>query len=412
MNNQLRKYLRTRAVQGPWRLDGLERSNYRAAVVIPALAESVSLPVTIASLAQNPFELIQKTLIVIVVSNQSTASVDQKDDNHQTLNWLQRRPYPQLSLVWIDACSFGRELPSRGGGVGLARKIGFDLVMEHLDWLSQPFLISLDADTLVDGNYLAALFAHFQKSCCGGAVIPFKHQAGQTSQQEKAVRNYELYLRSYLFGLQIAGSPYAYHTIGSAFACRADSYVAAGGMNRRLAAEDFYFLQQVAKVSGVEMLRGTVVRPSPRFSDRVPFGTGKAVQAYVEEDKQLYQFIPATSFQLLKDWLALISQNLSSPAEIILNEAQKISPLLNRFLNELDFSRVWKHLQINHGQDKQRLRAFHYWFDALRTRQLLTRMDPHEAPAKETLIDTLLCWGGAPDEQDPLHFLEREQGVS
>ena len=409
-NKQLEKYLRTRAVQGPWRLDGVERSNYRAAVVIPALAESAALPETIAALAKNPPELLKETLVVIVVNNRSSASAEHKADNHQTLKWLQSHPCPQLHLAWIDASSSGREFPFKDG-VGLARKAGFDLAMEFLDWLRKPLLISLDADTRVDADYLPAIFAYFQDSCCGGAIISFKHQSGQTPQQEKAIREYELYLRSYLFGLQIAGSPYAYHAIGSAFACRADSYIAAGGMNRRSAAEDFYFLQQLAKVAGVEMLRGTVVRPSPRFSDRVPFGTGRAVQAYAEEGKQLFHFVPATAFQLLKVWLELVSQNLSTPAESILHKTQEISPLLNQFLKELDFPRVWKSLQTNHSQDGQRIRAFHHWFDALRTRQLLTRVEPDRVVSKEALMNDLLCWGGAPDEQSPLQFLEREQGV-
>jgi hypothetical protein len=52
-------------------------------------------------------------------------------------------------------------------------------------------------------------------------------------------------------------------------ACRASAYVAAGGMNRRLAGEDFYFLQQVHKTSGVAALYGTTVHPSPRSSQRV-----------------------------------------------------------------------------------------------------------------------------------------------
>lgn len=409
-NKQLEKYLCTRAVQGLWQIDGTERHDFKAALIIPALAESVSLPDTIASLAVNPHDLLQNTLVVIVVNNRCNASAEQKHDNHQTLKWLRSHPYPQLNLAWIDACSSGRELPSRGG-VGLARKIGFDLVIEHLDWLRQSFLISLDADTRVDEDYLAAIFTHFHNTCCGGAAIPFKHQSGQTQQQEEAIRDYELYLRSYLFGLQISGSPYAYHAIGSAFACRAESYIVAGGMNRRSAAEDFYFLQQLSKVSGVEMLQGTVVRPSPRFSDRVPFGTGRAVQAYTENEKQLYQFVPASAFQLLKDWLELVSQNLSSSAETLVNNAQEISPSLDQFLNELDFPRVWKRLQINHGQDEQRLRAFHHWFDALRTRQLLTRAEPNRVVSKDALISDLLRWGGVPDQQNPLQFLEREQGV-
>ena len=38
--------------------------------------------------------------------------------------------------------------------------------------------------------------------------------------------------------------------------CTAKSYVATGGMNRRMAGEDFYFLQKLAKTDGVDLRVG------------------------------------------------------------------------------------------------------------------------------------------------------------
>jgi hypothetical protein len=38
---------------------------------------------------------------------------------------------------------------------------------------------------------------------------------------------------------------YAYHTVGSAMAVKAYQYVKVGGMNRRQAGEDFYFIQKL-----------------------------------------------------------------------------------------------------------------------------------------------------------------------
>ncbi|MBN1956625.1 MAG: hypothetical protein JXQ81_03340 [Desulfuromonadales bacterium] len=409
MKQKLEKYLRTRAVRGPWQLEGVDRQCYQAAVVIPALAESAALPETLVCLAANPLDYLEKTLIVIVVNNCENSPESQRQDNQRTLNWLQSRPCPELNLAWIDAASPGADFPAKEG-VGLARKIGCDLALEVLDDLENALLISLDADTRVDENYLNAVFSHFAESHQGGAVIPFKHQPGKTLKQERAIRDYELYLRSYLYGLQLAGSPYAYHAIGSTLACRAETYIAVGGMNRRSAAEDFYFLQQVAKVSGVTMLHGTLVRPSPRFSERVPFGTGRAVQAQVEEGKQLYRFVSVAAFQLLRDWLTLVQDHLDDSAEIILSEAKRISPPLSDFLNELNFSVVWNRIHRNHSSRQQRLRAFHQWFDALRTRQLLMRVPSSESESQARATE-LLHWGGVNDVQDPLRFLEQQQGV-
>jgi len=413
LNKQLKKYLNNRATLSPWQIAGTSRTDFAASTIIPALAERNSLPATLDSLCLNAAKYLARTLVVIVVNNRIDTAADQLEDNQKTLDWLRSNPYPQLNLAWIDASSSGLEFPAKDG-VGLARKIGFDASLQLLDWKAVPLLISLDADTLVDRNYLATIFDHFTISKKGAAVIPFRHQAISIPKQEDAIRHYELYLRSYLFGLQVAGSPYAYHSIGSAFACRADAYVKAGGMNRRSGAEDFYFLQQLAKTSGIEMVSGTVVRPSPRFSSRVPFGTGKAVQGQVEEGIALFHFVPAVGFQILKEWFELIDCQWEHPAEQICQQVLNISPVLYGFLTELNFVEVWKKLQNNHSSREQRLAAFHDWFDALRTRQLLSRIEGDLNPSSEQIVAGLLSLGeypGVEKEVDQLELLEKLQGV-
>ncbi|WP_029915385.1 glycosyltransferase family 2 protein [Pelobacter seleniigenes] len=409
----LDKYLRSRAISAPWTITGVSRRDFKALLVIPALAEQEQLPLTLASLARNAGVLLGQTLLLVVVNNHATAAATAKEDNQQLLCWLQSCCCPGLQLAWVDVASTGLELPA-GEGVGLARKIGFDLGLEYLDWHNDPLLISLDADTLVDENYLSAVFAHFARSKAAGAVIPFRHQVAVTPERERAIRDYELYLRSYLFGLQVAGSPYAYHSIGSALCCRAAAYVAAGGMNRRLAAEDFYFLQRLAKIDRVDFVAGTVVRPAPRYSERVPFGTGRTLREQVEDGRRGYRFIGKEGFDLLRRWLALARENIDAPAQVICLQAEKLSAGLAGYLAEVDFVTVWAKLQRNHRPGQQRLRAFQGWFDALRTRQLLTRVDGTASAEPVEVVAELLAWGGcaAPETlAAQLRLLERLQGV-
>ena len=413
MNRQLQKYLKNRATLSPWKIDGTSRTNFAAAIIIPALAERGTLPSTLDSLCLNSPEYLAQTLVVIIINNRADISADQFADNQKSIDWLRSNPYPQLNLVWIDASSPGLELPAKEG-VGLARKIGFDSSLQWLDWKVEPLLISLDADTLVDRDYLVTIFDHFAVSKNRAVVIPFRHQSVSNLKQETAIRHYELYLRSYLFGLQVAGSPYAYHSIGSTFVCRAEAYIRAGGMNRRCGGEDFYFLQQLAKTSGIAMVNGTVVHPSSRFSVRVPFGTGRAVQSQVEEGTVLFHFVAAKEFKVLKEWLELINCQLDSSADKINQYALKISPVLYQFLAELNFVQVWQKLQNNHPSRKQRLAAFHDWFDALRTRQLLTRIVSNSNSSAEEIVADLLNWGGyrgGEKEVDQLKLLESLQGV-
>lgn len=413
MNQPLKKYLRARAITSPWTLSGAGRSDYQGVIVIPALAEAKFLPHTLTSLAVNPEELLCRTLVIVVVNNRPDASMDIRVDNQSTLYYLEKRSCSPLHMAWVDASSRGREIP-HGDGVGLARKIGFDLALSRLDWNADPLLVSLDADSLVDCCYLPALFAHFSVSAQGGATLPFRHQSGGCPEQEQAIRAYELYLRSYLFGLQQAGSPYAYHTIGSTFACRAGAYVAAGGMNRRTAGEDFYFLQQLAKVAGIDPLAGTLVRPSSRPSARVSFGTGPVIAGGLKRQPAPYRLVSAESFQILKDWLGGFSERLHRPGEELLRYAGELSPVLRGFLEELGFLRVWCRIAANHADEQRRLRAFHHWFDALRTRQLLTRLEGAEIFEPERLVAGLLGWAGAPricGAAEQLAYLECLQGV-
>ncbi|HKJ05547.1 MAG TPA: glycosyltransferase [Geopsychrobacteraceae bacterium] len=409
----LSNYLRKRAVSGPWNLDGPATGNFDACIVIPALNEHDSLPETLKSLSRNLNTFLSRTLIIIVVNNRADAATSAKDGNAKTLTLLNLGLEDNLQLAWADASSHGLELPS-GQGVGLARKIGFDLALTRLNWAGKPFLVSLDADTLVDPCYLSALFEHFNKCTQGGAVIPFRHCTTETHAYEQAIRRYELYLRSYCYGLKLAGSPYAYTSIGSAFACTADAYIQAGGMNRRLAGEDFYFLQQLCKTSGVAEVQGALVYPSPRKSDRVPFGTGRALALQVDSGITPYTFCNKSSFMLLKNWLEMIKRKWQSSPSDIVQYSHDIDVRLYSFLKKLNFSNNWKLLQSNHSEQRQFLRSFHCWFDGLRTRQLLSALTPPRGVSDVELVNELLSWGGIAHQKgaaEQLLALEILQGV-
>jgi hypothetical protein len=367
------KYLDVRAVCGPWQVEGAPGRHYCGAVVIPALAEEQALPHTLAALAGNPPENLARFLVLVVVNNRIGAPAEVRADNQRTLERLRQGDprWKGLSTAWVDAASPGYELPEKDG-VGLARKIGFDLALRQLDWSAEPILVSLDADTLVQPDYLPALERHFSRSAPGGAVLSFAHQRGATPELDQAITLYELYLRHYVLGLELAGSPYAYHSIGSAFACRADAYVAAGGMNRRLGGEDFYFLQQLAKTCGVGRVCGTLVRPSPRISARTPFGTGPAVAALQAGQKSSALFYPPQAFEVLSQWLRLVDEQIEAPGTDLHAAAVSLSPLLGDFLLRSGFEKAWTGLCRQHAASSSRLRrAFHQWFDGLKTRQLV-----------------------------------------
>lgn len=410
-------YLAKRAVASPWKIDSSSSQLYRGAVVIPSLAESANLLPTLESLAQNPMQLLDQFLVLVVINQRVDACHADQADNQFTLAILPewKDQLGLKTLCWIDASSPGKELPQKQG-VGLARKIGLDMSLSKLDYAQgDPLLICLDADTLVQPDYLQALVNHFSGSSAGGASIPYRHRPAADQEGQSAIDRYELFLRVYVLGLEQAGSPYAFHTVGSAMACRASAYVAAGGMNRRMAGEDFYFLQQVHKTSRVADLEGTVVHPSPRSSQRVPFGTGRAVGDMMADGEKRLMFYQPQVFVLLGQWLASVASNPDTDGCSLLERAGQISPVLHEYLEQSDFTASWDGLRRHNRGAARLLEAFHGWFDAFRTMRLIHLLSDNGYPrvSPEEAVTPLLMRAGyenRPDVSEQLEILRRMQG--
>jgi len=411
-------YLERRGVVGPWNLDLPHETPLRGGIVIPSLAEHASIPGLLQSLCADHTLPASGLAIVFVVNNREDASPDEKEDNRRTLETLRqvrhRLPFP---LGIIDATSPGLSLPNRDGGVGLARKLGHDLLLPRLDFDSyDPVIVSLDCDTLVEPGYAGAILAHFRAASTGGAVIPFAHQSAATEREVGAIVRYELFLRCYVAGLAFAGSPYGFHTVGSAMACRASAYLKCGGMNRKRAGEDFYFLQSLAKTAGVQQVAGAMVRPSPRRSDRVPFGTGRAMGALLDGEQGAVLFYPRECYILLRRWIELATAACRGGWADLAGKAGELSPHLSAFLSAQGFPAVWEGFLRHHRGAERRLKAFHDWFDAFRIMKLfhfLAAGPNPRRPAEEAVNTWSEVWGG--DDltmTERLAYLRRLQGAS
>lgn len=396
---RLAAYLARRAAAGPWRLETDRPGPFAGGVIVPALAESASLPALLASLAADPSLAASGLLVVIVVNHRDGADPAEVADNDRSLVLLRERfgtlPFP---LGVVDAASPGLALPAKEGGVGLARKLGHDLLLPRLDFAGvEPLFISLDADTLVSPGYAGAIMRHFAGTAAGGAVIPFRHRPAASEQENRAIERYELFLRCYVAGLAFAGSPYAFHTVGSAMACRASAYLKCGGMNRRRAGEDFYFLQSLAKTGGVAQVSGAMVYPSPRRSARVPFGTGRAMGQLLDNEPEAVLFYRPVCYELLRRWLQLAADSCVSHRPDLPTRTETISPLLSRFLTEQGFAAAWEGLLRQNRKPEQLLGAFHLWFDAFRTMKLFHFLADHGYPRvePEAILGTFPgAWGG------------------
>lgn len=367
------------------------------AVVIPALAEKESLFETLLGLSANDPEALGRTLALCVINNRREGVAESRDieNNRETIALLRalihggedsacpldaatrermhRIKASGLRLACLDASSRGMEMPDKGGGVGLARKLGLDRALGLLDFQTQAvtLLLNLDADTWVEPGYLSAVRRHFEKQGSPAAVVGFSHLRKADHALSAAVCCYEIYLRYYVMGLRFAGSPYAFHSIGSTMVCTPESYAAVRGMNRREAAEDFYFLNKLAKLGPVASIDTTTVYPSARPSRRVPFGTGQRIIRFLEGGRDEYRLYDPEVFRILRQWLEAMRFGVRQDAEPVLAMAAHIHPLLRSFLESNGFQEIWPRIRRNHRDPDALARQFPVWFDGFKTYKLV-----------------------------------------
>ena len=329
---------------------------FKGAVIIPAYDENEYIDRTLFSLheaiSSSPFPI----AVIVVVNHPPGCSAVSSEE---LLAKLKRAAFPDTAAIY---------LPDNSGGVGRARKIGMDSFIASLapEDMENHFIFSLDADTIVEKNYFTKVIAALND---GGAVsIGFSHTLPEDPEHRDAILHYEKYLTRYVNKLREAGSPYAFYTVGSAFAVRCDAYIRAGGMKVRQVGEDFYFLQAAAKSSGVKQMAEILVHPSARISGRVPFGTGPAIKNLLA-GIQLNE-ISDEAFDELKNFLDIATGKnlLNDPEHLPFAFPEKTVC----FLHKEGFFETWQKVisQTSLSPEKQ-LRSFHEWFDGLKTLKFL-----------------------------------------
>ena len=355
-----------------WQIENDYNKYFQYIIVVPAIAESSNLPKLIKSLEKNDKLELHNTLLLIVVNNSVSSSEEVKNDNQKTLAYF-RKIKSKVNISFIDACSSGKEMDDKNGGVGLARKIGMDLALPKFDYLSinKNIILCTDADCIVDSDYLSEISQEFNRNNYEAAVVNFTHDISGRNEETKAIICYEIFLRYYLLGLNFAKSNYAFHTIGSTMLCTPDAYVKVEGMNKRKAAEDFYFLEKLAKIFPIGEIKSTSIHPSKRGSWRVPFGTGKSVDRYLSNARDEYLLYNPKSFVILKTWLEVFSDNSISNYSGLIKIAKNINPALYNFLVQQDFENFSNKVLENNSNPSEAEKQKHFWFDAFRTLKLI-----------------------------------------
>lgn len=294
----------------------------------------------------------------------------------------------ERDVLLIDRFSEGCELPEKGG-VGQARKIGVDLACALFNngRLLSPWIHCTDADVWLPDTYFTASNEIANAAAKSVLIYPFSHSDDVQKSEDQGVilatQLYELSLRYYVAGMKFAGSPYAFHTIGSTMAVNAPHYAKVRGFPRREAGEDFYLLNKLAKVGDVlELEQGLACEPieiKSRRSDRVPFGTGAAVNKIsgFGDSVREYRFYDPVVFQLLKDWLLALpviwesrSREIGNCIQPMVNKNQQQVELV-QVLDDLGMSKALDHAFRQSKSQHQFILQMSTWFDAFRTLKLI-----------------------------------------
>ena len=306
--------------------------------------------------------------VIVVVNSSETSAPEILQQNQRTLDeaefWAREDCDRAFRIHFLNV----PQLPRKHAGVGLARKIGMDEGLYRADSLNRLDLpiVCFDADSTCDENYLTEIEIYFAKNPKSpGCSIYFEHplEADASSAVDaiaqgliEGITLYELHLRYYVQGLRFAGFPHAFHTIGSSMAVRASAYMKQGGMNKRQAGEDFYFLHKIIPLGHFGEINSTRVIPSPRPSDRVPFGTGRAVRDYLATRE--IETYPVQAFHDLKHFFSNI--------DLLRNSNKSMADLalpLQEFLTLRNVENVLTEIRAHTTTAESFRNRFFRWFD-------------------------------------------------
>lgn len=225
--------------------------------------------------------------VIVVVNSAEDTDTSIVEKNRSIYNKLSSQKSNYRNFCLLPYIIEG--VPHKIAGVGNARKVGMNEAVWRFANIENPYgvIVSLDADCLVANDYFTSIYDKFfiAKKKAKASTLQFQHNFDEklySRQEIDACRRYEMYLRYFRLAQKIAGIPVCMHTIGSCFAVTAEAYAQMGGMSRRQAGEDFYFLQKLALQSPVANIQTPIVFPAPSVSERVPFGTGRSVKKIMD----------------------------------------------------------------------------------------------------------------------------------
>ncbi len=338
----------------------------RMVVVVPAFRErNIKRLLTSLVSCQKPSGTIE---ILVVINASEQAQADTILLNDSTASDVRSMVRQMPSWIKLHLLEQNR-LPAKKAGVGLARKIGMDEAVRRFEQIRcDGVIVCIDADCTCSSTYFQAIERYFQRNPNKwSGCLDFAHSIeGLSPVDGSAIIQYELHLRYFINAQRVIHLPFAYQTIGSCMSVRSLAYQKRGGMNTRQAGEDFYFIHKFSSINRHADIPGALVYPSGRFSDRVPFGTGRAVANFRRTGEQkTYSWQSFAHLAPLIKNLRLIYRNGLSA------QLMDGNPLLGDYLDHVNFSNKMATFKQETASYDTFQNRFFQWFDAFRLMKYL-----------------------------------------
>ncbi len=339
----------------------------RYIIIIPAYCEP-DIILTLESIrSQNEIQKLAEVIILFNYSEEDHESRKKENESEflDVQDWCNNNPTENITFHPIII----RDLPHKTAGAGMARKIAMDLAVERFNQLDKPdgIILSADADTLLPKNYLESVEQFLQDSLnINTLIFNFEHDIEGSEFNPEIYQSailYELHMRYYRSMLEKTGFPYPFFTVGSCFGVKAGIYSKIGGMNRRKAGEDFYFLQKIFPFGHVKFLKHVVLHPSSRPSWRVPFGTGPAIRKIIDAKMNFKTYNPKAFFAL-KEFFDLVPVFYELGVKDCLNKVSQLNSALQQFLQISAFEPKLSEIKNNSSNQDSFAKRFFAWSDA------------------------------------------------
>jgi len=361
-------------------------------VVIPAYGEG-DISATLDSLAAcNPPQCACE--VIVIVNAPADAPEILKQENKLTISILKARRDSHNSFFRLFFCDTGIQ-QTPGWGVGYARKTGMDEAVRRFDMIDNPkgIIVSLDADCVVNKDYLTglydSLYSRKERNGCTLSVWNSRPDEDLPEEVITAALKYELSRRYMFFGFRYAGYPWCFNVYGSAMAFKADIYVKSGGMNKRGAGEDFWFMRKILPAGGFFHNSVSLVFASSRISGRVPFGTGRSVENIISSPEEIPGLCEPDVFEDLKTLWEGAYKLYEKDPEVILCFYENFPGRLKEFIAPGKFTKCVDEVSANTGSQLSFAKRFFTCFDLLIAFRYLNYISERDKTGRDILLPGL-----------------------